>query len=290
MRKSFCAPSRPSPSKFNEPRSASCPAAHQHARWADWKLPLSFYLSTFGIQAQYFAPFAFTAFSVKIYVQKFGMSTAEAANLSGIMNLFGGLLGPVAGPLSDWLGLRAASLSFFGLFTVAGFALLAAGARTAGTVWAATVLFALTYGFGDTVAYPNIRLLVGAERVGIGYGIFGFMGGLFAVAVPILGGNIFAAEASAPAADTGENVCWYFAGLAALASAVWWAVHVLEGPKSAIELPASALQQATTGDINAAALMGVHETDWDAYAEAKRAGSELTNGNAPGSPSKKIVL
>ena len=222
MRKSFCAPSRPSPSKFNEPRSASCPAAHQHARWADWKLPLSFYLSTFGIQAQYFAPFAFTAFSVKIYVQKFGMSTAEAANLSGIMDLFGGLLGPAAGPFSDWLGLRAASLSFFGLFTVAGYALLAAGARTAGTVWAATVLFALTYGFGDTVAYPIIRLLVGAERVGIGYGIFGFMGGLFAVAVPTLGGNIFAAEASAPAADTGENVCWYFVGLAALVSAVWW--------------------------------------------------------------------
>jgi hypothetical protein len=33
---------------------------------ADWKLPLSFYLSTYGIQAQYFMPFAFTAFSVKV--------------------------------------------------------------------------------------------------------------------------------------------------------------------------------------------------------------------------------
>jgi Ca2+-binding EF-hand superfamily protein/MFS family permease len=32
-----------------------------------WKLPLSFYLSLYGIQATYFAPFAFTAFSNKIY-------------------------------------------------------------------------------------------------------------------------------------------------------------------------------------------------------------------------------
>lgn len=226
-------------------------------KWADWKLPLSFFLSTFGIQAQYFAPFAFTAFSVKIYSSKFGMSATEAANLSGIMNLFGGLLGPVAGPFSDWLGLRAASLSAFGLFTVAGFALLAVGARTSATVWVATVLFALTYGFGDTVAYPNIRLLVGAERAGIGYGIFGFMGGLFAVVVPVVGGLIFDAEADAAPQDTGEQVCWYFAGLAALASILWWLVHVLEGANSAIELPASKMVELSDYQIEAAALAGI---------------------------------
>ena len=140
---------------------------------------------------------------------------------------------------------------------MAGFALLAAGARTAGTVWAATVLFALTYGFGDTVAYPNIRLLVGAERAGIGYGIFGFMGGLFAVVVPIVGGRIFDSEANAAPEDTGEQVCWYFAGLAALASILWWVVHVLEGANSAIELPASKLVELSDHQIEAAALAGI---------------------------------
>jgi hypothetical protein len=286
---------------------------------AEWKLPCSFYLSTFGIQAQYFAPFAFTAFSVKIYHSKFGLSVSDASNLSGIMNLFGGLLGPIAGPLSDWLGYRAASLSAFGkvhfnrlqwalpaffpsracvcccvctgLFTVLGFALLAVGDRSAGTVWAATVLFALTYGFGDTVAYPNIRLLVGPERAGIGYGIFGrtqapynrderhnlvhtpfrishhfsrlaglftgLMGGMFAVAVPIVGGIIFVAEASAAPENTGEGVCWYFAGLAALASVLWWAVHVMEGSNSAIELPASKLHDLSDSSIEVAGLKGM---------------------------------
>ena len=101
------------------------------------------------------------------------MSAADASFLSGFMNILGGLLGPICGPLSDWLGFRAASLSVFGVFTVVGCALLAA---TDVSPWVATVLFALTYGFGDTVAYPNIRLLVGANRAGIGYGIFGVMG------------------------------------------------------------------------------------------------------------------
>ena len=224
---------------------------------ADWKLPLSFYLACYGIQAQYFSVFAFTAFSVKIYSTKFGMSVEQAASVSGIMNLFGGVLGPPSGVFSDWLGYRAASLSAFGSFTVMGFALLALGPATPATVWVATVLFALTYGFGDTVAYPNIRLLVGVERAGIGYGIFSFVGGLFAVLVPIFGGMILEAESSAAASDAGEYTCWYFLVLAALAMAVWWAVHVMEGNNSAIELPASEQVELTDRQIEAAGLAGI---------------------------------
>ena len=58
----------PSPTRLAAKLRALSHAVKPRApgRWADWKLPLSFYLSTFGIQAQYFAPFAFTAFSVKV--------------------------------------------------------------------------------------------------------------------------------------------------------------------------------------------------------------------------------
>ena len=166
-------------------------------------------------------------------------------------------MGPPSGVFSDWLGYRAASLSAFGSFTVMGFALLALGPATPATVWVATVLFALTYGFGDTVAYPNIRLLVGVERAGIGYGIFSFVGGLFAVLVPIFGGMILEAESSAAASDAGEYTCWYFLVLAALAMAVWWAVHVMEGTSSAIELPASEQVELTDRQIEAAGLAGI---------------------------------
>ena len=140
------------------------------------------------------------------------------------------------------------SLSAFGIFTIVGFALLAV---TDVTPWVATVLFALTYGFGDTVAYPNIRLLCGAHRAGIGYGIFGVMGGGFAVVVPMIGGYIFDADTS------GTTVCWYFAGLAGLASLLWALVSCMEGRKSAIELPASKLIESSDEHIEAAALAGI---------------------------------
>jgi hypothetical protein len=94
-------------------------------------------------------------------------------------------------------------------------------------------------------------------------------------------------------------VSLYFAGCAALAVVLWGAVHVLEGPKSAIELPASKLTESTVSDINAASLMGVHETDWNAYAIAKAAENAEASArgqlsvvalDAPKSPKKKAIV
>eukprot|EP01050_Picozoa_sp_SAG11_P014416 SAG11_NODE_1774_length_4271_cov_4.419942_1_plen_536_part_00 len=224
---------------------------------AQWKLPLSFYLSLYGIQAQYFAPFMFTSFSSKIYMLRFGFSTQMAGVLSGVMNIMGGLLGPVLGPVSDTFGQRAAMLAGFGIFTVVGFGMLAT-MTAQWVVYAATVLFALTYGFGDTVAYPNIRLLVGPERAGIGYGIFGFVGGLVAVAVPKLAGYTFV-EPDEPV-DTGVLVCWYFCGCAVIAVVLWTAVHLIEGPKAAISLPAENLVETEDLHLNAASLVVLDKT------------------------------
>ena len=47
-----------------------------------WKLPPTFFLACVGIKAQYFAPFGFTAFSNKVYLEKFGQTKAEASFLS----------------------------------------------------------------------------------------------------------------------------------------------------------------------------------------------------------------
>lgn len=69
--------------------------------------------------------------------------------MSGILNIMGGSLGPVFGPLSDYVGYRALLLSAFNVPAVIGFMLLAG---TNISPWLATVLFALQYGFGDTVA------------------------------------------------------------------------------------------------------------------------------------------
>ena len=35
------------------------------------------------------------------------------------------------------------------------------------TPWVPTILFALTYGFGDTVAYPNIRCVGQQQRLSV---------------------------------------------------------------------------------------------------------------------------
>ena len=68
---------------------------------------------------------------------------------------------------------------------------------------------------------------------------------------------ILEAESSAAASDAGEYTCWYFLVLAALAMAVWWAVHVMEGNNSAIELPASEQVELTDRQIEAAGLAGI---------------------------------
>jgi hypothetical protein len=65
-----------------------------------WKLPISFYMCLFGIQAQYFAPYSFTAYSNKIYMLRYGVTAADASFFSGVMNILGGLLGPLLGPVS----------------------------------------------------------------------------------------------------------------------------------------------------------------------------------------------
>jgi Na+/melibiose symporter-like transporter len=83
-----------------------------------WVLPLSFYLACYGIKAQYFAPFGFTAFSNKIYKEKFGQSSSVASFQSGFISLLAGLMSPLMGivlendlsvwrwvPLFQWLAL-----------------------------------------------------------------------------------------------------------------------------------------------------------------------------------------
>lgn len=190
---------------------------------AKWKLPASFYVCLFGIQSVYFAPFSFTAYSNKIYAFRFGASPAQASFFSGVMNMLGGILGPLLGPFSDKVGKRALLLALFGIFAVIGFIMLA---TTTVTPWVATLLFALTYGFGDTVAYPNIRALVGAEKAGLGYGIFSLVGGSIAVSLPIIGGFFMAMDDPAKPEETGIYVCWFFAGASALGALLWAVVHV----------------------------------------------------------------
>jgi len=231
--------------------------------WAQWKLPLSFYLACYGIQAQYFAPFAFTAFSMKIYTVKFGATASSAAFLSGVMNVMGGCLGPILGPVSDKFGKRALMLGGFGIPTILAFILLATTSVEVGDInesvlWMATIGFAWTYGFGDTVAYPNIRLLVGADRAGIGYGIFGFIGGVVAVAVPAIAGVVMEAYDDPLDPTTfGNACCWCFAVMEILATLAWTAVHFMEGPKAAVNLPADDLIETTDSEINAASLVSI---------------------------------
>mmetsp|Transcript_10466 Transcript_10466/g.15401 ORF Transcript_10466/g.15401 Transcript_10466/m.15401 type:complete len:95 (-) Transcript_10466:368-652(-) len=57
-----------------------------------WMLPLSFFFAVFGIKAQYFAPFQFTAFSNEI-----GRSDGEASFFGGFISLVAGLMSPFMG-------------------------------------------------------------------------------------------------------------------------------------------------------------------------------------------------
>ena len=104
--------------------------------------------------------------------------------------MIGGWLGPLFGPLSDYLGNRSITMSLFLLPSVAAFILYA---TTTITPWVGIVLMGITYGWGDTVSYSSIRLLVGVEKAGLGYGLFGLVGNIFGLTVPIIGGLIFEA-------------------------------------------------------------------------------------------------
>ena len=145
-------------------------APQQPGQCAKWKLPPSFFLACIGIKAQYFAPFGFTAFSNKIYATKFGQSQAEASFLSGFISLIAGLLGPVCGPVSDKYGQRAGSLAAFTVLSALGFVFLAVTDGSSATpLWIASFLFALQYGFGDTVRCPSPRSIGFRTRRGLAF-------------------------------------------------------------------------------------------------------------------------
>jgi len=213
-----------------------------------WKLPASFYFAIYGIKAQYFAPFGFTAFSNEIYSDKFDQSRSEASLLSGIISLVAGFLGPFMGAISDKYGKRSLSLAFACLLSLIGFAILALSSGGDASVWAASMLFAIQYGFGDTVAYISIRFIVGISRAGIGYGVYGIFGNLIATIVPIIGGALLDKQ------DGNDKVLWYFCGLMGLGSLCWVMVFFLEGVRSLLELPADKVIETSDNDVQMAAL------------------------------------
>ena len=191
-----------------------------------WVLPLPFFFACFGIKAQYFAPFGFTAFSNKIYKEKFGQTSAVASFLGGFKSLLAGLLSPFMGALSDRIGKRSLCLAMGSFLSVIGFGILAMSSSGKATVWVASVLFALQYGFGDTVAYISIRFIVGVSRSGIGYGIYGIFGNLIATLVPMIGGFLMETP------NGTDKLLWYFTGLMGLGTLCWCLVLILEGPRS----------------------------------------------------------
>lgn len=219
-----------------------------------WCLPLAFYLACYGIKAQYFAPFGFTAFSNNIYKSKFRQSARSASFLSGFISLVAGLMSPGIGELSDRTGQRSLGLALGSSLSAIGFLLLAVSTGGTPAVWIASTLFALQYGIGDTVAYISIRFIVGVSRSGIGYGIYGVVGNLVATVVPIVGGILMESGAEADGIGNENAVLWYFAGLMGLGTVTWITVWLLEGPRSLIELPANQVIETTDENLRAAAL------------------------------------
>eukprot|EP01023_Acetabularia_acetabulum_P040733 TRINITY_DN3953_c0_g1_i2.p1 TRINITY_DN3953_c0_g1~~TRINITY_DN3953_c0_g1_i2.p1 ORF type:complete len:642 (+),score=137.09 TRINITY_DN3953_c0_g1_i2:61-1986(+) len=217
--------------------------------WLISTLPLSLIPAVLGIQAFYYPTFAFTAFSVDLFITRFGTGQFEASVLSGAMSLIGGLCGPFFGPLSDYFGGRALSMALWMIPSVVAFLLF--GFFSSLTPWVGIVLLGMTYGWGDTVSYASIRLLVGPDRAGLGYGIFGMVGSFLGFLVPEIGGKIYAAP------DGGVNINWYFAALCGFGGLCWLVVRLLEGPKSAMELPASKLIETEDADINVASMYAI---------------------------------
>jgi hypothetical protein len=76
-------------------------------------------------------------------------------------------------------------------------------------------------------ADPNIRLLVGPERAGIGYGIAGSLCGVIAVAAPMAGGVFMDMDDPNKPLESGVNVAWFFACTMVLSTLVWLVVSTL---------------------------------------------------------------
>lgn len=128
------------------------------------------------------------------------------------------------------------------------FAILAISEGGRAPVWIASTLFALQYGFGDTIAYISIRFIVGISRSGLGHGLYGVAGNGIATLVPLIGG--FLMESS-----NGINkLLWCFTGLMALGSLCWIAVLLLEGHRSILELPTDKVIETSDEDLKLAAL------------------------------------
>jgi hypothetical protein len=138
------------------------------------------------------------------------------------------------------------------LFSVVGFGVLAVSDTGKLPAWLASVLFALQYGFGDTVAYISIRFIVGVSRSGLGYGIYGVVGNLITTLVRMIAG--FLMESSSNGID---KVLWYFMGVMGFGTLCWILVFALEGPRSLLELPADQVIETCDEDLKLAALSDV---------------------------------
>lgn len=215
----------------------------------DFKLPSSFFVAIFGIKAFYIPLFSFTAFSIEIFTgPKFGMSIDQAAFMSGFISLLAGLSGPFFGPLSDYLGRRSISCAVFMAPAVVAFCLFAWFESV--SPWVGITLLAITYGFGDTCAFVSIRLIVGEKKAGIGYGMYSVIGNLISFVVPILGGYVIKNYGH-------DTLLVYFAAIMLLAVVCWIIVRILEGPNSALELPAKDLIETKDDVVDTAAMVNI---------------------------------
>ena len=229
-------------------------------KWDHYLLPASFFFACIGIQAQYFCPLVFTSFSIRVYMEKFGTTDDFASLQTGLINLIAGFLGPAMGTWSDKVGKRAEWLAIFTFIGAMGFVVLALGdhgplgAYLHGptTVAIATILFAIQYGFGDTVSYVSIRFIVGPDRAGLGYGVYSLVANLLTTVVSIVAGDIM----DQPDVGT-TNILWFFFGLTVLGFFCWLIVLVLEGSRSLLELPNDKIIETSDDDLRKAALTSI---------------------------------
>eukprot|EP00768_Dysnectes_brevis_P001442 gnl/Dysnectes_brevis/1370_a1539_2672.p1 GENE.gnl/Dysnectes_brevis/1370_a1539_2672~~gnl/Dysnectes_brevis/1370_a1539_2672.p1 ORF type:complete len:632 (+),score=220.00 gnl/Dysnectes_brevis/1370_a1539_2672:1596-3491(+) len=218
------------------------------SKLAEFKMPGAFWLAVVGIKCFYLSPFAFTSYSNSIFTdpERFALSESTASFLSGFISLLAGLFGPIAGPLSDSLGRRSIWLAIFVGFAVTAYALFYA-VQTELIAWIGVCFLALSYGWGDTVSYASIRLIVGAERAGIGYGCYALLGNLISFLVPTLTGIVY----DKFGADTFLIV---FASIMLFGTLCWVGVRLLMGPKAILELKAKDIVTTDDEELEAATL------------------------------------
>jgi nitrate/nitrite transporter NarK/Ca2+-binding EF-hand superfamily protein len=220
----------------------------------DFKMPIAFWAVALGVKSFYLAPFGFTSFSNTMFVDRFGLDASRASLLTGGIHLLAGMTGPFFGPLSDKLGNRSLLLCFFLALAAVAFALFATMTTTA-IAYIGTGLLALSYGFGDTVAYVAIRLVVGEARAGIGYGLYAVLGNIVAFIVPTVSGLVYAS------ADTDMeglvSLAWFFCVIMVVGSLLWIVPRIQFGSKSLLEIPADQLIITEDSSINAASLHAI---------------------------------